>query len=46
MGARNQRVGSKGELASRKMTEYLEITFIGFDLEASIKAFNEAHKNK
>jgi hypothetical protein len=28
------------------MTKYLEIAFIGFDLEASIKAFNEAHKNK
>jgi hypothetical protein len=28
------------------MTEYLEIAFIGFELEAAIKAFNEAHKNK
>jgi hypothetical protein len=28
------------------MTEYLEIAFIEFELEAAIKAFNEAHKNK
>jgi hypothetical protein len=28
------------------MAEYLEIAFIGFELQAAIKAFNEAHRSK